>query len=249
MKRITLLLLLFLVPLCLTPQVSGGVFYLAHSGSSTGSSRGSYVSTHVSDDVNFYIEAIITGSTYNSTFYLNFQGVPSQVEITIEYFFNRSSGTGTFDDGGIQLYNHTSDAWVYLYNDVDWQGSEVSRSFPANSSSGIISLDGVLNLRATLELTDGGGGTDFGLYIDFCQAAFYEWQDVGEARLIFPIGWDPTFQFGYDAVFIFAGLIMMPLSTMLLVRGGRKGMSTDKLFYDLLVFMIGFGLLVGGIMP
>lgn len=76
-----------------------------------------------------------------------------------------------------------------------------------------------------------------------------DWQEVGVATLIFPVGWDPTFQFGYDAFFIFAGLIMIPLSTMYLVRGGRKGMSMDKLFFALLVFAIGLGLFIGGIMP
>ncbi|MHA1952151.1 MAG: DUF2341 domain-containing protein, partial [Candidatus Thorarchaeota archaeon] len=57
---------------------------------------------------------------------------------------------------------------------------------------------------------------------------FREWIQIDEATLIFPVGWDPTFQFGYDAFFIFLGLIMIPTSTMYLVRGGRKEASMDK---------------------
>lgn len=75
------------------------------------------------------------------------------------------------------------------------------------------------------------------------------WNEVGVARFIFPIGWDPVFQFGFDAFFIFAGLIMMPLSTMYIVRGGRKEASMDKLFYALIIFVVGLGLFIGGIMP
>lgn len=76
-----------------------------------------------------------------------------------------------------------------------------------------------------------------------------EWQDAGEAKFIFPIGWDPTFQFGFDAFFIVLGLIMIPFSTLYLVRGGRKEMSTDKLFYALILLFVGCGLFIGGILP
>ena len=48
---------------------------------------------------------------------------------------------------------------------------------------------------------------------------------------------------------IFAGLIMMPVSALYLVRGGRKGLSNDKVFYTLLMFFMGFALFLGGIMP
>ncbi len=75
------------------------------------------------------------------------------------------------------------------------------------------------------------------------------WNQVGIAQFIFHIGWDPTFQFGYDALLIFAGLIMIPMSTMYLVRGGREKLSMEKTFYFLIIFMVGLGLLIGGIMP
>lgn len=75
------------------------------------------------------------------------------------------------------------------------------------------------------------------------------WQQASDANFIFDVGWDPAFQFGYDAFFIFLGLIMIPASTMYLVRGGRKEMSTDKLFYALIIFFVGIGLVIGGVMP
>ncbi len=76
-----------------------------------------------------------------------------------------------------------------------------------------------------------------------------DWKLINDAEVIIHVGWDPVFQFGYDTFFIFLGLIMIPVSTMYLVRGGRKKMSMDKLFFFLIIFVVGFGLLVGGIMP
>ncbi len=52
-----------------------------------------------------------------------------------------------------------------------------------------------------------------------------------------------------DSVLIFAGLIMIPTSTMYLVRGGKEEMSQDKVFYFLIAFVIGWALVIGGITP
>lgn len=76
-----------------------------------------------------------------------------------------------------------------------------------------------------------------------------EWLAVNIGRFIFPVGWDPVAQFGYNTFFIFLGLIMIPTSMMYLVRGGRKEASTDKLFYALIIFVMGWALFLGGIMP
>lgn len=75
------------------------------------------------------------------------------------------------------------------------------------------------------------------------------WEEINDVEIIFQIGWSPEIQFGYDAIFIFLGLIMIPASTMYLAWGGRKAMSADKLFYGLVIFALGFGFLIGGIMP
>jgi len=76
-----------------------------------------------------------------------------------------------------------------------------------------------------------------------------EWFKTNEVTFIFYVEWNPAAEFGFDLFFIFLGLIMMPVSTMYLVRGGRQEMSRDKLFLGLVIFFVGWGLLVGGIMP
>ena len=77
----------------------------------------------------------------------------------------------------------------------------------------------------------------------------HDWQEINDVEIIFQVGWTPEFQFSYDAFFIFLGLIMIPASTMYLAWGGRKAMSTDKLFYGLVLLALGFGFLIGGILP
>lgn len=46
---------------------------------------------------------------------------------------------------------------------------------------------------------------------------------------------------------IFGGLILIPASTLYAVKGGREEMNTDKLFYVLIAFVMGWALVIGGI--
>jgi len=80
-------------------------------------------------------------------------------------------------------------------------------------------------------------------------AAWGLWSTINTPEVIFPVGWDPVAQFGYDMFFIVLGLIMIPASTMYLVRGGRSEISMDKVFMFLLLFIAGWGLFLGGITP
>lgn len=109
------------------------------------------------------------------------------------------------------------------------------------------SPDTVANVVVNLYVRD----SEYQLYCDWtAQTKFIANGPVGGT-----FGDEETFQ-SYlttqdviDRILIFAGLIMIPLSTALLVYGGQKKASMDKLFYFLILFMVGLGLLVGGIMP
>ncbi len=72
------------------------------------------------------------------------------------------------------------------------------------------------------------------------------WNVAGEVDILFNSPIDET---GLNTLLIFLGLIMIPLSTLYLVKGGRSEMSSDKLFYGLIAFAIGWALFLGGIMP
>lgn len=71
-----------------------------------------------------------------------------------------------------------------------------------------------------------------------------DWNIVGTVTLIFWVAVDTA---GLDMLLIILGLILIPVSTLFLVKGGRSEMSTDKLFFFLILFLCGWGLFLGGI--
>jgi len=54
---------------------------------------------------------------------------------------------------------------------------------------------------------------------------------------------------GFNAAFAIMGLVMIPVSGLYLVKGGRQEMSRNKLFYVLVAFFIGWAFLIGVIVP
>ena len=52
-----------------------------------------------------------------------------------------------------------------------------------------------------------------------------------------------------DAFVILVGLILIPVSVLYLVKGGRDEMSFDKVAIFSVVIFLGIGLFIGGIMP
>lgn len=70
------------------------------------------------------------------------------------------------------------------------------------------------------------------------------WQDTGTAVIIF---WTAVFEGSLDALLIFLGLIMIPASTLYFVKGGKDEMSSNKVYYCLIAFVIGWALFLGGI--
>jgi len=71
------------------------------------------------------------------------------------------------------------------------------------------------------------------------------WKEAGEAELLFVIPVDET---GLNMLLIFLGLCMIPFSTLFLVWGGKNNMNSDKLFFGLIAFVMGWALFLGGIM-
>jgi hypothetical protein len=74
------------------------------------------------------------------------------------------------------------------------------------------------------------------------------WNNAGTVTVYLVI-YDTILMWGLDTLYVLAGLVLMPMSTMYLVKGGRKSFSAEKMFYFLVVFIFGFALFVGGIMP
>lgn len=71
------------------------------------------------------------------------------------------------------------------------------------------------------------------------------WHEAGEAEVIFSVAIDET---GLDLLLIFLGLCMIPASMLYMAKGGTSEMSTNKFFYGLIIFFLGWGLFIGGIL-
>ena len=71
-----------------------------------------------------------------------------------------------------------------------------------------------------------------------------EWDIINIAILLFTVLYDP---WAVNVLLIFCGLGMIPLSVIYLVWGGKNGMSMDKVFYGIVVFIFGWALFLGGI--
>jgi hypothetical protein len=73
-----------------------------------------------------------------------------------------------------------------------------------------------------------------------------QWYTVGIAILQFIV---PLNTIMLDGLLILLGLCMIPASTLYLAYGVKHDRSSNRLFYGLIILMLGFGLLIGGIMP
>ena len=77
-------------------------------------------------------------------------------------------------------------------------------------------------------------------------ASFGIWNEVGEVILYFNVPFD---MWGFDTALIILGLVMIPVSTIYLAYGAKHDRSSDRLFYGLIIFFLGCGLFIGGILP
>ena len=73
------------------------------------------------------------------------------------------------------------------------------------------------------------------------------WINAGIATFYFDVH-NPFTMWSISAIYIFAGIIMIPASTIFLVAGGREKLNVDKVFYFLIAFIIGWALVIGGVM-
>ena len=72
------------------------------------------------------------------------------------------------------------------------------------------------------------------------------WNTVNIAQFLFSVAFD---MWGMDTALIILGLVMIPTSTIYLAYGAKHDRSSDRLFYGLILFFLGCGLFIGGVMP
>lgn len=96
------------------------------------------------------------------------------------------------------------------------------------------------------------------VYVDFVEITsetgsltyiLERWNLVSTSTIYFNVEMEEELDFIFGSLLIFFGLCLVPTSTLYLVYGGRKHISIDKLFFALIVFIIGWALVIGGVMP
>ena len=142
------------------------------------------------------------------------------VDVTLEVFNGTTNTTlFAFGFGGSQWYNGSSYGHIY------------------NSSTIVLSYNSV--------------GIGAGAFIDYLAIKFIysAWNEVGEATLLFSVGYTDVQVFLGNVALIILGLVMIPVSTIYLAYGAKHDRSSNRLFYGLIMFFLGCGLFIGGILP
>ena len=173
------------------------------------------------------------------------------------------TGTGVslddvlYVDSGILYCSGTSFTSIVLDYDPSLSFDTTRSMWTMITSSGIPQIDFYITdwLGYTSD-TSGSfpSGTLTDLRIKFTDSANIEsitfvspipqWNNAGTAILIFAVLYDP---WGINVLLIFFGLCLIPISVIYLVKGGKNEMSMDKVFYGIVVFILGWALFLGGI--
>jgi len=72
-----------------------------------------------------------------------------------------------------------------------------------------------------------------------------EWITINDIEVVFYIAYDEK---GLNTFILFLGLCLIPASTLFLVKGGKDDLSQNKVFFFIVMFLIGWGLVIGTIM-
>ena len=256
MRHKALVLFAFALMICLVPiPVLANGNTVAYTGTAgPDSSSGDYTDTH--DNLLTDYDGIkdTAGESY---VILNFSIAPDNYLNSFNYSVNGAAYND--DDGNAELwvYDWTAHDWSYLDDLGQGFGAWANGSVSGSQYSG----DSQITIMANSTDSDGASGVAVIIaWLHNIDSQISEWHTVGTAQLFYDVeGWNAyTAIVGFLVMFpegvlqawlVFLGLIMIPASTIYLVHGGRKKASLDKLFFGLVVFFIGFALLLGGIMP
>lgn len=177
-------------------------------------------------------------------------GTPEGVQYELDFTdFNNT------DDANITIRYRVEGAtnrfyYTVLYSDVSSDTSSNGKSTSWATLDLTVDNNKILdNIRlANYDDPASTASGNLSVWLDYIEiySFFDQWNEVAEIEFCFPATID---EWGMNTALIIGGLIMIPASALFLVWGGKNKMSSDKLFFALIAFVLGWGLLVGGIMP
>ena len=174
--------------------------------------------------------------------------IPSSDDLSM---YHNSNGDLNYFYGVTDHYTGSQfdvDTWITL--SLGWQ-TGLANAYKNRGSKYEITTVSILGTQSYSKL-DLWGSADEPIY---CSWIFVRnWQRSepspsawGELEVCTMI--DEGLLWGLDVTIVFLGLIMIPISAMYLVRGGKEELDADKVFYALIIFFVGCALFLGGIMP
>jgi len=89
------------------------------------------------------------------------------------------------------------------------------------------------------------------VWIDYIEIsrAYDDWVEVGVATLIFWLPIDPASLWALNNLYILLGAGLVIGCGVYLVKGGKNDLSMNKFYYVIVAFLIGWALIIGGVMP
>ena len=131
----------------------------------------------------------------------------------------------------ILLANSGNNTWVRIYD-------HETSSVVYNGTTTTFNYDATV-LYAGFGQQNAGDGNVYGSWDNFT---------IVDSSLYVP-EIDEGVLWGLDVSLIILGLVMIPVSMLYLAYGVKHDRSSDRLFYGIIIFMLGCGLFIGGILP
>ena len=166
--------------------------------------------------------------------------------------YTRNNATPASDAGNAP-YPKTSDL-IWSYN---WFENSTSRYVDVYQGDSLAySQSGASIPDGDIEIVPYFGNGVNAYYVHYVFVAKYvgiepeitlgAWWQLEPAIFVFNVDFD---MWGFDTALIILGLVMIPVSTIYLAYGIKHDRSTDRLFYGVIILMLGFGLFIGGVLP
>lgn len=183
------------------------------------------------------------GSEYNRSWSvdgLDYQSFPS-THTTLDF---NSGYTGRTNSMNYSYYGDGGSGVLKVWNGSLWHDLETITS--ETWYNGSYSFTDYYDENVTLVLTGYCDCDYLETSLNVSLGTFVDWEQ--KTSIQFWVG-VPVTDWVFDSFLIFVGLVMIPASTLYFVKGGKDEISSDKVFFFIVAFMIGWALVVATITP
>jgi hypothetical protein len=181
------------------------------------------------------------------------KGYVSETFYAFDVVFRFDSVTLGLEDYSLYVDFYTpltgSDELVFKIDDIDnpvHQVGLVQDSFNVDVTSLITASTMYLSIDDVVYRI--GDSVQTTAYIEriYLSTGEAEWAQFDDAKVYFDVPFD---MWGYNTGLILLGLIMIPTSSLYLAYGVKHDRSSNRLYYGIIIFLVGCGLFIGGILP